>query len=243
MRLLRDRQPRRPLRRPAITRSGVAPCKRTLRPGVRGGKDTTVGQPLCLARVQVKNTSPLGMKRLMNLSRAAAGTIIAALLIPLGACDQGHMESIAVSSKPEPPPQLWEVAATDEARQGRPVHLCADGRLASGFIAITPEIAGRRCTQVGYTRGSPPSQSYRCQIDGQEFGVATDVSGHFPEEFTVYSTVTDIDAQRTVYSRSLHFNHLGLCPTGWKVGQATDQGGRRVFAAFIAGTNTPYHEQ
>ncbi len=92
-------------------------------------------------------------------------------------------------------------------------------------------------------QGVPPNQNYKCQISGQEFGVVTNVIGHYPEEFTASSTVVDIDAQRTVYSRSLHFDHVGRCPAGWRVGQATDQSGKRVSAAFIAGTDTAYQEQ
>jgi hypothetical protein len=91
--------------------------------------------------------------------------------------------------------------------------------------------------------GVPPNQSYKCRINGQEFGVATNINGRYPEDFTASSTVVDLDSQRSVYSRSLHFSHLGRCPPGWKVGEATDQEGKRVPAAFVVGTNTVYQGQ
>ncbi len=178
----------------------------------------------------------------MGLPRRAVATVASMLALAAVACSRSHAASTS-NLPPPPPPQLWRVAAVGEGSPGKPIRFCADARLASGFTSITPEIGGHRCVQEGYTHGAPPSQSYKCLIEGQEFGVVTNVSGRYPEDFTAFSAVIDIDSQRSVYSRSLHFRRLGVCPSGWRIGQATDQQGRRAPAAFVTGTNIAYQAQ
>jgi hypothetical protein len=182
----------------------------------------------------------------MAVERWATGVrllFVASLVLSLSACGERQPFEASRSVPHRPRPKLWAIEVSGESDAGREIQLCADQRLEAGFASITPEISGRRCAQEGSTAGIPPNQSYKCRINGQEFGVATSVSGRYPEDFTASSTVVDLDDLRSVYSRSLHFSHLGRCPPGWKVGQATNQAGKRVAAAFVVSTNTVYQGQ
>jgi hypothetical protein len=131
------------------------------------------------------------------------------------------------------PPQLWSIAVVEEPNPGRPVRLCADQMIRSGFIVRALSMAGQPCVTMSL------KLNYRCTIAGRAFGVSTLISGDPARLFTVRASVTDLDRGSTVYRRALSFRLLGACPQGWAIGDATDQSGRRGIAAFVAGTDTP----
>jgi hypothetical protein len=165
---------------------------------------------------------------------------LAILGLALTGCGDPRLSAASPAVRRGPPPRLWLIKVSGEADAGQDIRLCADRKLEAGLTAIGPDFAGRPCRQEGYSSAIPPDQSYKCLVDGREFGIATHVSGRYPADFTAASTVVDLDAQRSVYSRALAIRRLGACPAGWKVGQATDQAGRKVTAAFIAGTDIAY---
>jgi hypothetical protein len=131
------------------------------------------------------------------------------------------------------PPQLWSIEAVETPRPGRPVQICADELIRSGFPVRALRLDGQPCVT------SSLKLNYRCTVAGRAFGVSTLISGDPAERFVVRSSVTDLDRQTTVYSRALSFRCLGACPAGWGIGDATDQRGRRGVAALVAGTDQP----
>jgi hypothetical protein len=133
----------------------------------------------------------------------------------------------------EPPPQLWSMQVWGEPHPGHAIKICADARLRAGFALRSLQSAGRPCPTYSL------SLNYKCHIDGREFGLSTLLTGDLNRDFVAHSSVTDIDAQKTVYNRALRFKLLGVCPKGWPIGDATNQQGKRVVAAFVAGTNDP----
>lgn len=159
-----------------------------------------------------------------------------ALLVALGAgvlagCDDGgeaRMEArIRVAQAASDPPQLWSAQVVGETHNGRPVLICADKRLRSGFTSVNPAHGARNCARLGEptTLGAP----YRCVLDGTIYGVASTVVGDRSRDFQVGSTIRPLVGQGADYARTLRFRFVAeRCPTGWNVGDTTDQQGRHV---------------
>ena len=139
---------------------------------------------------------------------------------------------------PGPPPELWSVRVWGEARPGRAIRICTDGKLRTGFTSLAADVGGAPCVIASLHKHSW-GQTYKCTVGDREFGVSTTVDGARDRDFVARSSVTDLDTARTVYARALRFERLGLCPQGWPVGDATDQQGRRVTAAFMDGSSQP----
>jgi hypothetical protein len=132
-----------------------------------------------------------------------------------------------------PPPQLWSIQVIEEPHPGRPIRICADDLIRSGFVIRALRLNGQPCVTASL------KLNYLCTLAGRAFGVSTLISGDPAQRFIVRASVTDIDRQTTVYRRVLSFRRLGACPAGWTIGDATDQRGRRGVAAFVAGTDMP----
>ena len=137
-----------------------------------------------------------------------------------------------------PPPELWSIRVWGEAKPSRAIKICADGKLRAGFTSLAADFGGAPCAIASLQQHSW-GQTYKCTVGDKEFGVSTTVDGARDRVFIARSSVTDLDTAQTVYARSLRFERLGLCPQGWPVGDATDQQGRRVTAAYMDGSSLP----
>ena len=169
-------------------------------------------------------------------SQFAVVAAVAVTAEALAGC--GPSGRMAAPPPPAQPPQLWSIEVPGEQNPGRAVKLCADEHLRSGFTSLSVSIGGQPCAMNDLHR-RPTGQNYKCIVGGDEFGVTTNVQGDVAKDFIASSVVTDIDAAKTIYSRTLRFRLLGPCPAGWPIGDATDQQGKRVPAAFIDGTDIP----
>jgi len=136
------------------------------------------------------------------------------------------------------PPELWSIKVWGEPAAGHAVELCTDGRLRTGFASLSADFGGAPCV-IASLQKHAWGQTYKCTVGDREFGVSTTVDGARDRDFVARSSVTDLDTAKTVYARALRFERLGPCPQDWRVGDATDQRGRRVTAAFMDGSSQP----
>ncbi len=155
--------------------------------------------------------------RLIPIIASAAGAILLA---------GGGASSAAAPAAPAPPPQLWSMEVVAERAPGRPVQICVDKRLRSGFATFTFQFGGKPCA-IDHIYRRATGQNYKCSIGDKQYGVATTLQGATDSDFTASTAVTDLDTSKTVYSRVMRYRRLGPCPSGWPVGDATDQSGRR----------------
>ena len=114
----------------------------------------------------------------------------------------------------------------------------ADGRLRTGFASLSADFGGAPCVIASLQKHSW-GQTYKCAVGDREFGVSTTLDGPLDHDFVARSSVTDLDTAKTVYARALRFERVGICPRDWRVGDATDQHGRRTTAAFMDGSSQP----
>jgi len=144
----------------------------------------------------------------------------------------------AAQRTPGPPPELWSIKVWGEPNPGRVIEICVDDKLRSGFTSLAADFGGTPCLIASLQRHDW-GQNYKCNVGYREFGVSTTVSGARDHDFIARSSVTDLDTAKTLYARALRFQRLGRCPKGWPVGDATNQQGRRVVAAYMDGSKAP----
>ncbi len=161
-------------------------------------------------------------------------TTLAFLSLSLIACDDGGAEQAILQRKAElrraDPPALWSVDVVGEEAAGLPIQICANSRVVSGFSSILPTVAGKPCLSM---EGMIPTENgvrFRCRVDGVTYAISSATVGDPKQRFDVSSSAHAISEDRPAYARTLRFTRLAnACPTGWKVGEATDrQGVRRI---------------
>ena len=152
----------------------------------------------------------------------------------LVACDDGgsaRMRArLAAMQARRDPPQLWSVAVVGEAAGGRPVHICADTSVRSGFRDVIPASGPRHCARLDGWKGPPPGPGHLCELNGQTHRVISDSSGDPARDFRTRSTIRRVADGQVLYARTLRFQYEGACPNGWRVGDATDQAGHIAHA-------------
>jgi hypothetical protein len=165
---------------------------------------------------------------------------VALALLAIGGCGRRaeHIERRVAAV----PPQLWLVTVVGERHAGRSVRICVDDHLRSGFSSIGVSFGHNPCAH-DTPQSSAWGVTYKCTVANQQFGVTTTIKGDKWRDFIAASTVTNLDASRTLYARALRFRYLGICPAGWPVGDATDQSGKREMAAFVGDTDMTAYPQ
>jgi hypothetical protein len=170
----------------------------------------------------------------------ASDSLAACLSIALVCAAGGCAKQTAAAAAPRrPPPQFWLVQSVGAGANVRPVRLCVDPLLRAGFTSFRVNLGKEACMADNLTSDAS-HETYRCTIAGTEYGAVTTWSRPGPDQLVVSSTLVDLDDSTTVFARTLRYSRLGPCPAGWRVGEATDQQGRRVSAAFVGDTTTPY---
>lgn len=122
------------------------------------------------------------------------------------------------------PPELWRVEVV--GGDAHPVQVCVDSLLRTGFTAPLPEVGGQPCVLIGEPVETEGGRIGRCTSGGQAllFSVKTDGE---PPDFTVALRVETLDRQAYAVTQTRRYTRLGPCPTGWNIGDNTDQEGRR----------------
>jgi hypothetical protein len=125
---------------------------------------------------------------------------------------------------------MWSIEVVNETSGGRPVFICANRRIVSGFSSIVPGDGIVNCARdVDITENRKRSQ-FRCELKGVTYAVSSAVVGDMTKDFSVSSSAHPLMDGGTDYARTLRFRRRGACPAGWKLGEATNQRGVRTLA-------------
>ena len=128
------------------------------------------------------------------------------------------------------PPGLWRVEALGANAQ--PVLICVDSFLRKGFAAPLPEVQGQPCVPLGEPVMTQEGQLRRCKIGAETLLLRTTTKGD-ANAFTIALRVTVLGARTEASAvQTRRYTRLGPCPEGWKVGDTTDQKGRRTNEAW-----------
>ncbi len=171
--------------------------------------------------------------KLRSKQRLYASLYVAAVLIGcggwllLGADGKTERYPARATSRPT----LWLVRTVGGRRDARPVRICLDDKLKAAVSALTADVGDVPCVPITRIDVSAVGSTYKCTVGAARFGVSTTVSASSARGFTIASSVVDLDKLTTAFARTLKYTSLGPCPSGWAIGEATDQQGRRVRAA------------
>jgi hypothetical protein len=164
-------------------------------------------------------------------------------LVPPGlcGCDEGRSANADAFWRARQaaldPPQLWSVAVVERPEPGRPVLLCADARMRSGFVRGDPALGERSCARMGDERRTPLGLGFDCQLDGAAYHVWSAAAGDPLRDFITHVSVQPAEGG-TSYVQAFHFHRVGTCPAGWNVGDSTNQRGEHVRDAALP-SNAP----
>jgi hypothetical protein len=165
--------------------------------------------------------------------RRLAGLIAVGLSL-LGGCDDGAETRRILELKARQarlqPPALWSVEALDAGGGARPVLICANARIVSGFFSVVPAAGGETCALETQMTPTPTGVHYRCRLGGVRYAVSSGVAGDQRRDFVVSSSIYPLSDGGFERVRILRFRRLGPCPTGWRPGEATDRTGARRLA-------------
>ncbi|GLK47937.1 hypothetical protein GCM10017620_09100 [Brevundimonas intermedia] len=151
--------------------------------------------------------------------------LTAVALVATSACEANTDRWIERQTAVDPP-ELWQVEALGADVQ--PVRICVDGFLRKGFSAPLPEVNGRPCIPMGKSITTPDATLQRCTLGHEDVLVRVTRTGD-DDVFTVALRVTLISGHKDASAvQTRRYTRLGACPKGWKVGDVTDQKGRRT---------------
>jgi len=129
------------------------------------------------------------------------------------------------------PPALWSIEVVGEAHPGRPVTICANRRVVSGFTSIQPAGGGKDCKPIEAMIPTAHGVRFRCKLGAVVYAVSSATTGDPVRDFQVSSSAYPILEDGPQYARTLRFRRLApACPAGWALGEATDQEGHRMRA-------------
>jgi hypothetical protein len=128
------------------------------------------------------------------------------------------------------PPTLWSIEVVNETSGGRPVFICANRRIVSGFSSIIPGDGIVNCARDVDIKAARERSQFRCELKGVTYAVSSAVVGDPKQDFSVSSSAYPLTDGGTDYARTLRFRRRGACPKGWKIGEATTQNGARTMA-------------
>ena len=163
-------------------------------------------------------------------------TLLLTASAALASCDAAHEELRAQRwidrQAAIDPPMLWLTEVVDDEPSTGPVRVCADSVLHAGFVQPAPAFGGRRCQRVGDVVAGPGYQASRCEMGGRRYAVTSTTTGD-AEAFTVRLAVRSIGGgERESWEQTRSYRRLGRCPDGWRIGDHTDQDGRRLSDAM-----------
>ena len=126
------------------------------------------------------------------------------------------------------PPALWLTEVVDTDPSTGPVRVCADSVLRTGFDQPMPTFGGRPCQRLGDPVVGPGYWAARCETGGSRYAVTSTTTGDPAAAFTVRMAVRKIGGDRQGWEQTRTYRRLGGCPEGWRIGDRTDQKGRRL---------------
>lgn len=163
--------------------------------------------------------------RSMLIVVAVAGCCIANV-----ACDNSIANteaSIRARKAKLDPAELWSVEALNSPTRSKAVLICADREVRDGFVQAIPMVGDRGCVRLGNVVSTAHGASYRCVLNDRQFAVWSERHGDLRRDFVAKARVESLE-DHSAYAQTLHFHRVGACPTGWNVGDGTDQRGKKV---------------
>ncbi|MDB5430340.1 MAG: hypothetical protein JWP35_1456 [Caulobacter sp.] len=126
------------------------------------------------------------------------------------------------------PPQLWSVQVTDaSARPGdKPILMCTDRLIRTGFLNQHAFTQTDSCQPERAPVVKPDSVSMRCAMGGESYAIYNAAKGDQAKDFQVTFTMRSIQGDAVSLRQTRRYRHIGPCPAGWKIGDATDRYGR-----------------
>lgn len=122
------------------------------------------------------------------------------------------------------PPELWRVEVVGS--DARPVEICVDSLLRTGFTSPLPEVGGQPCVLIGEPVETGGGRIGRCRSGGQALLFSVKTEGG-PSDFTVALNIQTLDHRAYEVAQTRRYTRLGPCPPGWIIGDNTDQAGRK----------------
>ena len=137
------------------------------------------------------------------------------------------------------PPELWSIQAVPSPPDWRPVQLCTDSWIRTGFVRPGAMVGDQPCAPVGDAVARDGATAFQCRVNGQTLGTTTTLSGDLRTDFTARFALTNLGGflagrPGSAYEQTLRYRKLGPCPAGWALGEHTDRWGRRQPNAVVA---------
>lgn len=147
--------------------------------------------------------------------------------LPLAAACTGQ-DPVSRRAAQADPPQLWSVEVIDASARpaDKPIRICADRLIRTGFIAQHAQAGDFPCRTDAPAVITPTSASMRCEIAGRQYAIYNAAEGDLARDFTVKFTMRSIGGDEVGLTQTRRYRYLGACPAGWKIGDATDRYGR-----------------
>jgi hypothetical protein len=160
---------------------------------------------------------------------------VALSLVALTGCDdhwaEQRIRQIKAERRAADPASLWSMQVLSEGQPGKPLLICANSRIVSGFAQVTPASGGRPCEREpadGEILPTEHGSRYRCHLNGTVFAVSAGLVGDRTKDFVVSASVHPLTGEGADYARDMRFRRIGPCPAGWTLGEATDRNGKRA---------------
>lgn len=155
-------------------------------------------------------------------------SLLPLIILPLAAACTAGGDAIGRRAAAADPPQLWSIEVVDaSARPGdRPIEICADSLIRTGFIAQHAQAGDYPCQVDRAPVITAASASMRCVIGDRQYAIYNAASGDLSRDFQVKFTMRSIGGDDVYLTQTRRYRYLGACPAGWKVGDATDRYGR-----------------
>jgi hypothetical protein len=141
---------------------------------------------------------------------------------------------VAVSQAAADPPQLWLVQVVDpKGAIKRSVFVCADAAVRETLLRARAEVNGKRCKDETPNYVKENGWALRCVAGRQPFAVSSTTIGDLRQDFQFDFTLTPIDFltpqlehKSGAVRQVRHFRRIGLCPSGWRIGDHAKPGRR-----------------
>lgn len=181
----------------------------------------------------MKRALPLPLR--VALVAAPIGCACIAALIGIGGSLGAEDARWTTRAEALDQPELWQIEALPSPAGWKPVRICADVRIRSGFTHPGAAVGGKPCRPIEFPVETPERARQRCTVNGQTIGQSAIHSGDLSRDFTTTFTYVNLDRSladldAATYTQTLSFRRLGPCPEGWQVGEHTDRHGRRQAA-------------
>jgi hypothetical protein len=162
------------------------------------------------------------------------GAMALLALLGLTGCDAGRASpaeaKILARQAAIDPPQLWRVEALGETGAVRDaVYVCADTAVRETFTRTRAEVNGFPCRDTTSPKIANHGWALLCVAQGMPYAVSASTIGDPARDFRLNFGLTQISYDpallgRVTVRQSRHFQRVGACPAGWRIGDQAKPG-------------------